>query len=143
MSGIPTRVTEVQQPHPDWRCRSTTVDRYRWQNEFYGAMRTLCDELSIVFIDACTPLLSSDGTVDPKVLRDGVHLDPKYRPLYLDLFFEKLGYFDQVLAPLHQTEKAWDGSYQHYLDLARALVQRIANIKHNWCVKLYPNTESS
>lgn len=125
MSGIPTRVSEIHQPHPEWRCQGTAENRYRWQKVFYSKMQSLCRELNIEFIDACTPLLSSNGMVDPTVFRDGVHLDPKYRPLYLDLFFECFGYFDQSLAPLHQIEKTWDGTYENYLDLARTLVQRI------------------
>ena len=125
MTGIPTRVTELQNPHPDWCCRGSAESRYYWQGQFYKGMQELCHELEIGFIDACTPFLGTAQTVDPLVLRDGVHLDPKYRPVYLDLFFEHIGYFDHSLAPLHQTESAWDGSYEHYLVLARSLVKRI------------------
>jgi len=128
LSGIPTRVNEVQYPHPDWRCRGTVEDRYRWQQEFYSAMRALCDETGIACIDACSPFLSSNGRIASGVLRDGVHLDPKYRTVYLDLFYERFGYIDQSLAPLQNTGRDWNGSYEHYLVLARALVRQI--VKH-------------
>ncbi|MBF0341014.1 MAG: AMP-binding protein [Magnetococcales bacterium] len=120
MTGIPTHPENIDNGDPQWPIRGTPEARYRWQARFYAAMRGLCNELAIHFLDVCTPLLGDSGFLDPAFLCDKAHLDPAHEGVILKVLLERFGYLDLSSSDPAPESRLWDGSFDHY----RALMQQ-------------------
>jgi acyl carrier protein len=130
MTGIPTNGVVTADSGEVYAPVGTPQHRYRLQHLFYARMRALCESRSIPFLDLCTPLIGDSGFVDSRMLFDDVHLDHGHRHLYLDLLDRCFGFVDDTPATSDATSPewawTWDGSYEHYLTIARATVRRLA-----------------
>lgn len=117
MTGIPTNAVTVGPSAPDprdWPAHGwlppigSPQRRYQLQRRLYAEMRSLCDELGLVFIDACTPLLSGEDHMQLRRLdADGIHLDFESQQILCDLLHARLGFLGE---PVTRLTRVWDGT---------------------------------
>ncbi|MBF0370174.1 MAG: AMP-binding protein [Magnetococcales bacterium] len=125
LTGIPTHPLNINNKDPQWPIRGTPEERYRYQKIFYQKMHALCQNMMIHYVDVVTPLLGKDGLMDPRLLVDMAHLQPKYLDLYLLQFESGFGYIDTRPADPSPAEAVWDGTEQHFKELVLARVREL------------------
>ncbi|MEO5345196.1 MAG: AMP-binding protein [Magnetococcus sp. YQC-9] len=125
MTGIPTHPLDIDNGDPAWPIRGTPERRYCWQARFYQAMRALTTELSIHFLDVCTPLLGADGYLDPALLCDKAHLSPAHEGVILKALTGRFGHLDLTPNEPAPEEHIWDGSFDHFRALMRLKIRAI------------------
>ncbi len=123
MTGIPTHPHAIDNGDRQWPLCGTPMARYHWQKRFYQAMQPLCLEFQMHFIDLCTPLLGADGWMDPVLLADKVHLDPKHTDLLLERFETHFGYLNFSPNTPPPEQQIWNGCYEHFVDLMQQKIR--------------------
>ncbi|MEO5330318.1 MAG: AMP-binding protein [Magnetococcus sp. THC-1_WYH] len=131
MTGIPTAPVDRDNGDRQWPVVGSVTARYHYQAEFYGAMRTLCDELMIHFLDVCTPLLGKDGVVPPPYLADGTHLDPSFLHVYWGALENCFGVINLENNDPPPEQSQWDGTFEHFTRLVQRKVQDHAPLTDN------------
>ena len=127
MTGIPTHPNTLDNGDSQWPIQGTAHQRYQYQKLFYQRMQTLCNELVIHFIDICTPLLETDGFMNPNRLADKAHLTPKHRDFYLNIFENYFGFIDTQHNPEDTLEKqTWNGTYPHFEQLTKQKITELS-----------------
>ncbi|MBF0589342.1 MAG: AMP-binding protein [Magnetococcales bacterium] len=116
MTGPPTHPENIDNGDKTWPITGTPEDRYRWQTMFYQGMQQLCEQLTVYFIDACTPLLGPDGKLPLEALADLAHLKPElYRPRYIEWLERPFGYINlEPEATQGSQTTAWDGHPENF-----------------------------
>lgn len=130
MTGIPTAPINFDNGDRHWPVVGSPLERYRYQQQFYQAMKALCTELVIHFIDVCTPLIGENGVIPSKYLVDGTHLDPSFAHIIVESLEKKFGVI--TLEPNIQPPEygQWDGSYEHFSRLVQNKVRDHAILKN-------------
>ncbi|MBF8273064.1 MAG: AMP-binding protein [Magnetococcales bacterium] len=123
MTGIPTAPINGDNGDRQWPVCGSPQERYCYQRQFYAAMQELCTELSVHFIDVCTPLLGADGFISPDCLVDGTHLDFSWIHVYVEALEKSFGVIHLESNDFPPECSLWDGSFEHFSRLVQRKVR--------------------
>jgi fatty-acyl-CoA synthase len=124
LSDIPTQSETFDHGDPLWPIRGTGEARYRYQKMFYDEIAAMCRDIGVLFLDACTPLLGPDGTMDNTVRADAIHLDPRHVDVYVRVLEDALGPVDWEPSPTAAV--VWDGTRPGFEQVVKDLIRQVA-----------------
>lgn len=124
LSDIPTQSETFDHGDPHWPIRGTGEARYRYQRMFYDELAAMCRDIGVLFLDACTPLLGPDGTMDNALRADAIHLDPRHLDVYVRVLEDALGPIDWEPAPAEAV--VWDGTRLSFEQVVKDLIRQVA-----------------